>query len=282
MDPLNNLKKNGYVLFPSIFSFGDIARLRESADLITANPSAFLGDVDNHPRFGTSRGDIFARFPELQWVLLHKPLIDATKRLLGSPVVFIPEHPLHKNFYSNWHRDTSAPRRDKQDFYLRSDFRIIQLAIYLQDNSERTGGGLDVIPGSHREVHLEWLEDMGTRISETFPLPFKRGRDRLRQCLTLPSRLPGMFRRHLSLPIRSGDVVAFDLRIKHRATPNSILDQAPSLSKYGLFLVCSSNNEIASKYLHYAKDIRKNQSMLSHHFPDALKQKAAEAGVILL
>ena len=282
MNPLNNLKKNGFALFPSIFSVEDVARLRESADRITANASAYPGDVDNHPKFGTSRGDIYARFPEFQWVLLHKPLIDAIKLLLGSPAVFIPENPLHKNFYSNWHRDTLAPRRDKQDFYLRSDFRIIQVAIYLQDNSEWTGGGLDVIPGSHREVHQEWLEDIGTRISETFPLPFKRGRDRLKQCLTFPSRLPGMFRRHLSLPIRSGDVVAFDLRIRHRATPNQLRDQYQSLPKYGLFLVCSSNNEVASKYLHYARDIRQNQSMLHHHFPEGLKEKAAEAGVILL
>lgn len=282
MNYADSFDNKGYAHFPSIFSAEDIARLRESADRITANPSDFPGDVDSHVRFGTSRSDLYARFPEFQWVLLHQPFIDAMKVLLGAPVVFIPEHALHKNFYSNWHRDTSTPRRDKQDFYLSPDFRIAQVAIYLQDNSAQTGGGLDVVPGSHREVHQEWLEDIGTRIGQKFPLPFKRGRDRLTQLLTLPSRLPGIFRRPLSLPIRSGDVVAFDLRIKHRATPNLLRDQAQPLTKYGLFLVCSSNNEIAHEYLHYARDIRKNQGMLNHHFPDALKQKAAEAGAILL
>lgn len=282
MNYADSFDRDGYAHIPFIFSAEDIARLRESADRVTASPSDFPGDTDDHTRFGTSRGDIYARFPEFQWILFHQPFIEALKALLGSPVVFIPEQPLHKNFYSNWHRDTSTPRRDKQDFYLRPGFRMAQVAIYLQDNSAQTGGGLDVVPGSHREVHQEWLEDIGTKIGQKFPLPFKRGRDRLTQLFTLPSRLPGIFRRPLSLPIRSGDVAAFDLRIKHRATPNQLDSQAQKPTKYGLFLVCSSNNEIAHEYLHYARDFRKNQAMLSHHFPDALKQKAAEAGVILL
>lgn len=282
MDYADSFDRNGYAHIPSIFSADDVARLRESADRVTASPSDFPGDTDDHARFGTSRGDIYARFPEFQWILFHPPFIEALKALLGSPVVFIPEQPLHKNFYSNWHRDTSTPRRDKQDFYLRPGFRMAQVAIYLQDNSAQTGGGLDVVPGSHREVHQEWLEDIGTRIGQNFPLPFKRGRDRLTQLLTLPSRLPGIFRRPLSLPIRSGDVVAFDMRIKHRATPNQHHDEAQRPTKYGLFLVCSSNNEIAQEYLHYARDFRKNQAMLNHQFPDALKKKAAETEVILI
>jgi hypothetical protein len=282
MDYQSSYKKRGYAHFTSIFSEEEMARLRASADRITDTPSDFPGDLDKHPRFGTSRSDIYSHYPEFQWVLFHPPLIEAIKALLGSPVVFIPEQSLQKDFYSNWHRDTSAPRRDKQTFYLSPNFRVVQVAIYLQDNSTQFGGGLDVVPGSHREVHLEWLEDLGTKLGQNFPWPFKRGRDRLKQLFTLPARLAGKFRKPLSLPIRAGDVVAFDLRIKHRATPNNQRDKDQTQMKYGLFLVCSSDNEIANEYLYYARDFRKNEAILNHQFPDSLKQKAAKVGVILV
>jgi hypothetical protein len=100
--------------------------------------------------------------------------------------------------------------------------------------------------------------------------------------LTLPARLPGKFRNPVSLPVRAGDVVAFDVRIRHRATRG--VESAPKSDavKYGLFLVCSTDNNGAQDYLHYARDFRKNEAMLRHDFPAEMKDQAKQMGAILL
>jgi ectoine hydroxylase-related dioxygenase (phytanoyl-CoA dioxygenase family) len=279
MSLTQDFDNNGYAIVRSVFSADDVARLRNSADRITAAPSDHPSDTQDHPKFGTGRCDIYARFPELQWVLFHPPLLAGLKQILGSPVVFIPEHPLQKGFFSNWHRDTSAPRQDGQTFYLEPDFRVAQVAIYLQDNSIESGGGLDVVPRSHREVHLEWLENIAKRAAESVPLPFGRGRHRVERLFTFPARISGLMRDPVSLPIVAGDVVVFDIRIRHRATRGPVPSSKP---KYGLFLVCSANNKGAEDYLHYVRDIRKNGGILSHKFTDELKAKGKDLGVIYL
>lgn len=280
MSYADGFDRQGFALIPNVFSPEEIARLRESADRITAMPSTYVGDVDNHEKLATSRADIYARYPEFQWVLFHPPLVEGLKEILGSPVVYIPEQGLQKGFYSNWHRDTTSPRRDKQAWYLKPDFRIAQVAIYLQDNTADFGGGLEVVPGSHKEVRQEWIEDLGSAMASMMPIG-ERNQLRLKRLLTLPARVPARFRRPVSLPIRAGDVVAFDLRIRHRASRGAA-STSPAKTKYGMFMVCSANNECAKDYLTYARDFRANESMKGHAFAAELREQARRTGVILL
>jgi hypothetical protein len=274
-------RRDGFVLVPSVFSAEEVARLRASAERICAMPSQLPGDVDAHAKFGTARSDVYARHEELRWVLLHPPLLVALRELLGTPVVFIPEHPLHKGFYAGWHRDTSSPRRDGQRFYLQRDFHMAQVAVYLQDNSAG-GGGLDVVPRSHREVFQERLEDLGLAVARRVPFPFKKGRGRLEWLLTLPASLPARLRKPATLSTRAGDVVLFDLRLRHRATPRVSGGAAGAPDKYALFLVCSADNPRAYEYLHYIRDVRRNEAVVGHSFPEALKEEGRRAGVVLL
>jgi hypothetical protein len=260
---------DGYALFRSVFTPDQIRQLRADADRITASPTDYPGDTQDDPRFGTTRSDLYARFPEFRWVLFHEPLLDALSTL--GTTVFIPEQPLQKGFYSNWHRDTTAPRRDGQRWYLQPGFRIAQVAIYLQDNGPN-GGGLDVVPRSHREVFLEGWEDRALRLAQSMP----RGKTRAGQLLNLPNELTRRLRKPLSLPTKAGDVVAFDLRIRHRATRGAARD------KYGLFLVCSADNAIANEYLRYTRDVRQNLAIQRHKFDDEVVSEGRKRGITLL
>jgi phytanoyl-CoA dioxygenase PhyH len=275
-------RREGYVVLPGVFAPDEVGRLRSAAERICATPSSLPGDVDGHAKFGTARSDVYARHQELRWVLFHEPLLAHLRALLGSPVVFIPEHPLHKGFYAGWHRDTSSPRRDGQRFYLQSDFRIVQVAIYLQDNSPQQGGGLDVVPRSHREVFQERWEDLGLAVARRIPFPLPRGRGRLEWLMTMPAWLPARFRRPVTVPTRAGDVVLFDLRLRHRATPRAADAPAGAPDKYALFLVCSADNARAGDYLHYIRDVRRNEAVAGHQFPEDLKEQGRRAGIALL
>ena len=66
--------REGFVLIPSVFTSAQIEQLRSAADIITGTPTDHPSDTHEHPGWGTTRGDLFARYPQFQWVLFHEPL----------------------------------------------------------------------------------------------------------------------------------------------------------------------------------------------------------------
>jgi len=273
-------ERDGFLHLRNVFDPEQATRLRRSVEAICARPQGGPNDNDAHPHFGTSRSDVIARFPALHWILWHLPLRDALKSVLGEPIVLIPECALHMNFFSAWHRDSNSPRHDGQRFYLRPGFRMLQAAIYLQDNSTELGGGLDVIPRSHGEVRFDRYEDWVLRRQAQLPNLPRFAKDMIARIAYAPRHLYGRRQTH-TIPISFGDVVFFDVRISHRATPPRS-GMKRDTDKYAIFLLCSSDNETVDEYLTYIREIRKYEYLRIRSLDPAFAREARQIGYRVL
>ena len=126
--------------------------------------------------------------------------------MLGEDFCFLPEMTAHHQGFGNWHKDTTSMEQDGEDFHRSPDFRMVQCAIYMQDQTERYGGGLDLVPGSHKGTDPTARGGVGSFVY------------RLRR------RVGGKVR---TLPSRAGDLVVFDLRTDHRATEPQFRRRVP-------------------------------------------------------
>ena len=59
---------------------------------------------------------------------------------------------IQKNKWSPWHKDTDGQEVAGHRFHYDEGFSMVQCAWYLQGNSLDKGGGLDILPGTHRDV----------------------------------------------------------------------------------------------------------------------------------
>jgi hypothetical protein len=108
------------------------------------------------------------------------------------------------------------------------DYAVWQCALSLQDNGPQTGGGLSVVPGSHREPRpRSTLVDAAEREAWIAARPQQ------------------------PIPSRAGDLVVFDTRIDHRATPRTQPEGQPS--KLALFFMAARDNRHASMYIDFIR-----------------------------
>jgi ectoine hydroxylase-related dioxygenase (phytanoyl-CoA dioxygenase family) len=141
-DKTRRINEDGYVIFSSVFSRDEINKLRQaSLEILPAQSPPFL------PQYVSS---IFDRSNFLRDQILGNPkLISALKTVLGDDFVLLDEYGLQDSSYSPPHADTSSLEINGYKFHLNDDFLVIQCAIYLQDNGPN-GGGLSVVPKSHK------------------------------------------------------------------------------------------------------------------------------------
>src|SRR3954447_26427734 len=185
-DLKQSFDRDGFVVVPGVLSPEEIQRLRTFfLELFDAEP---IYEGDNK----LTRVDIAARYPETRFLMWKPELVEAARALLGEDFVFIPEMSAHDAHFGDWHKDTDAAFFSGEGWTADDDVRLVEAAFYLQDNDEH-GGGLDVVRGSNRF----WPKG-----------PLGRLRQRLYRR-----------RRPYSIPSKAGDLVLFDFRTDHRATP---------------------------------------------------------------
>jgi hypothetical protein len=249
--------QKGYLLVPEAFTRQQTADLRKIVADIFARPLE-AGDLARKGVAPAVRMDIFNRFPELQWILTHKPLVEAVTSLMGEDFVYLPETAIQDSGFGGWHKDTSSQERAGHRFHWEPDFMMVQLAIYLQDNCEY-GGGLEVIPGSHRRPDI-----YRNRLRDRLKL------ERIRS--ELDNR--GLWRSGYSVPSRAGDLVMFHFRLDHRATYPVIKTQAPEeRRKLAIFLACSANNRHARAYRDFLASRPSYPYLNNHRYsPDLIAQ----------
>ncbi|CAN5857862.1 hypothetical protein BH11MYX2_BH11MYX2_30020 [soil metagenome] len=259
----SDLERDGYAIVRDVFTTPQILRLR--ADLLEIFDGSPMepGDRPRSDKGAGLRVELAARYPALRWLLVHPPLLAALRTVLGEDFVYLPEMSAHDSGYGGWHKDTTSQESVGHRFQWDPDFRMVEAAIYLQDNHPLYAGGLDVIPGSHKKPD----RFIGT----------KTLRERVENRFTLTTA-------QRRLPTRVGDLLLFDFRIDHRATQRvPLLTVPPAHRKLAVFFACSANNAHAQRYRDFIAS-REDYVYLhgSHTYDTELTKLAGEAGVSLL
>ena len=219
--------EQGYVVVPGVLSGDEVARLRAAL-----RPKF---DVPPEQRFsGDGDGvlfDVFNRHPETRWLLFHASSIQVLRLLLGDDFVVLRECAAQLERFGPWHKDTTSQERAGHRFHHEHDFCMVEAAYYLQDNDPVCGGGLDVEPGSHRS------DDAFAR------------RTRLQRAWGKVAGGPKLGDAEIvSVPSRAGDLVIFDFRLNHRATPRRRSLPPGGTEKIAIFQACSSNTPHVDAY----------------------------------
>lgn len=270
--------RDGYVVIPDVLSADDVSAMRAFLESLFDSGVTYKGDVQIRGgvegRGGGVRHDIFARYPETRFLMTHPQILGALRSLLGPQVVFLPEMAAHDSRYGHWHKDTTPMERAGLTFHWSPDFRFVECGIYLQDNDEY-GGGLDVVPGSHREPDHT---PPAPKITLVQRLRAKLGRPIERQPPPPPVEENGF-----GIPSKAGDLVIFDFHLNHMATQPtacSVNEVPADKRKLALFFACSANNQYVAPYIDF---IRGQYEHLKHghEYPQALAETAAENGILL-
>jgi hypothetical protein len=177
--------------------------------------------------------------------------------LLGSPFVAPPYSSVAYNGFGVFHTDTTGAEMAGQTFHRSPDFRLVTAALYLQDNTRTLGGGITLVPGSHRQPD---------------PYPVLTRDKHARRQLVTGSRWRQAVKRWsggwlydwnapfasaegaIDIASRAGDLVVWDVRIVHRATPAHGL-----ASKLALFFMAARDTAvIRGPYLDYVCSLPEN------------------------
>jgi hypothetical protein len=158
--------------------------------------------------------------------LVHEKVVQALKIILEPKYSLIPNFSVQKNKFGliqpsiakipipnrhGWHVDSGGEPFDPD--HLAPDYQFVKCGLYLQDNDPEFGGGIDVVPGSHK-------------------LLFRTGINRLDGKIRLLKGKLGVFFNNKTVPIKKGDVVIFHSFLMHAAThPKGIFENITELDK---------------------------------------------------
>jgi hypothetical protein len=283
---LQQFARDGYVLVRSVLTAEQVRWLRAFFRPKLDSPH-FLADTDR------CLMDLFGRYPEVRWLCFHEPTLRILRSLFGEDIVLLPEVSIHLNYFGNWHRDTTNCGFSGLTFFKEKDYLMWTVAYYLQENTSEYGGGLDVEPGSHRLPEDPFVNRTGyrersilERVWHQINRPARRkywlAREEYDQKGYIPMNV-------VSIPSRPGDLVIFDHRLNHHATPaRGYTTQDGWLArgvlpvkheKLGIFCTWSRNNAIARQYLDWCKTRDYYPHLIDFSYPADFLKEAEKAGV---
>lgn len=196
--------RDGFAVVRDVLNHEQVAGLRSlCGDLMTAK-----GKQELLPK-------VFLDTPELIATVLRDEVVDALSTALGGPVSLYPNLTVRKSLYIGWHIDEAFAGPGKE-YVWDSGFAHVQAAIYLQDNDEEHGGGIDVVPGSH----MTSVDGYG----QCRP-------DFTRALANVPAG-----REPIRVDSRAGDLVLWHARLLHASTPSQSPEESGAPTKLGVFL----------------------------------------------
>ncbi len=243
------LLRDGWCVTRGLFDTDEVRSLRHHLE------AAFEAPVEGAkapPECGRILADLFV-WPEVWPRFFNAAMFAALRAQLGDGLVLLPEHSAHRDGYGGWHKDTDMFERAGLMQHWAPDFGIHQCAVYLQDNSALTGGGLSVVPGSHLVPRPSaTLVNAGLR-EQWFA--------------ARPQQV---------LDSRAGDLVIFNTRLDHMATPRVA---PPPQSKLALFFIATRNDRHAAAYSHFIHQRKDYTYLQSYRVPDAAQALARQHGM---
>ena len=149
--------------------------------------------------------------PEIYRLPLLEPIIRSLKEILEPRFTMLPDLGVSKNQVGlsggarnpGWHWDASS--EGKRAYLYEPGYRLVKCGLFLQENTEDYGGGVDIVPGRHR-----W--------------PLKSGNVNLNYKAKNLLDLIGMRFRWTMAKLEPGDFLAFHSCLPHRSTlPRKLL-----------------------------------------------------------
>jgi Phytanoyl-CoA dioxygenase (PhyH) len=251
--------RDGYLTVSNVLSADEVSALRQTISQAFDEPP---GVSDSEAQ----RIDMFSRYPATRGLLDHDDLLALLRSILGERLVLLPDAVAHDSNFPTWHTDTTTQAQRGYTFHEDPGFRIVSTAFYLQDNGPY-GGGLDVIPGSHRRAD-PWVRRPKSHIGQVFDYRVLR---------------PLRTRHAVRTPTRAGDALLFDLRLAHQATqPECPRDQIPpERRKLAAFMTWTDSTETAARYREYLVSHEQYEYLKTHSYPQDVERIAAERGIEL-
>lgn len=194
----DHLRAEGYAHLPGAIGSQTVKALRETAEGL-----AFRSDG-----VGLTIGATMS-IPGLEKVIFAEPIMTLARGLLGERISLFPNITLRRNTQTPWHVD-DAFRLPVEGWEDADRVEFLQVTVYLQSNGE-TGGGLDVVPRSHRLEERAGAADSFHAFIATMRA----------DAITVPSH--------------AGDAVLWDGRLMHRSTPSARPPAPPNYAIHWTF-----------------------------------------------
>jgi len=232
-DQKEHYRERGYVHLPGVYTPEAVDRARE---LIAKDEETGGWHAAPHATDSVTT-DIYERMPELADIVFNGNYLQAMEQLFGDETVILAEPAIHRGRYYYWHKDSTFLDAMGEDFHWREDFSAAMTVLYLQENHPDFGGGITVVPGTHRDA--DWyhrIEKMN--LVERAVLKAKKiaGISHYNRMDKHPELTP--------IPSKKGDLLVLDMRIDHKGTPK--LKPVPH-KKYGIMNIACSGNATAER-----------------------------------
>lgn len=205
------LHTNGFCVIPDIIS----------QDLVQQLRNKYLYQLSNDKRMLTAQ-DILDN-SDLYNVLFSEDVINIISNILGSSYCIYPDFTLRRSVYVAWHVD--VPYLSQAEANSDICANMLQVSLYLQDNTPENGGGLDAISGSH---HYTDIDPQNLDLS---------GVD---------------FSKQIQIPSLAGSLTIWDSRLIHKSSVP--INDKPTEAKLALQWTISRTGKFANHYLNFLSD----------------------------
>ncbi len=240
ISPHTSIREQGWALLKNIYTRDDIARCRELVDDIFASKTIKRSPFDSEFIIN----DIYRHCPELAKLVFNKKYFAGVRSLLGKEIVWLPECAIHRDRYAKWHKDTTEQEIGGVTSHINEESPMLQVSTYFQDYSLDEGGGITIVPGSHRrpDRFLSMYKfDLLTRIK----------RKTMRTLGQTVFQKIEKNKEAFDLPGKATDLAVFDIRTEHRAS--SPIGK-PLMIKYAIFNTYGKNTKALREYYEFMKN----------------------------
>lgn len=262
---LEDFRRDGYAIVPRKLGESEVNALRE------VSATLFEGDSREASPLDVLGAEEIAAlvFDELGVQFLHA--------LLGEPYVVYPNVAMRRNFFVGRHVDQAFTGPGREHVW-EPDYCHVSVSVYLQENTEEAGGGIDVVPGSH----LTSFDGFG------------QTRSQVKTALALPEYAEQLVRAEPA----PGDLLIKHARLLHGSTVPADESAAKARDKYGFaysagrldafennrfvtHLATKRVNVLRGEQVRHPRHTQEMALSYPRDFPESFRARAERAGVVV-
>jgi hypothetical protein len=223
---VESFRKNGFIIIPGVLHNRDVDSKRDVLNNIMRTMPKEKSMLVFSDIFGNN--NLLDFLIEAQY---NNKIINTLSQIFKNEFYYINDIQIQCNMFGinlgGWHTDSGSEVSLNSGDYLHfPDYSFGKVGVYLQDNTINFGGGIDVIPKSHK-IYKYFK---GNKLLQYFY-----------------ARLAGKILRYkdaitkLTVPVKAGDAIFFDSRTIHRSSLPQAMKSEMNKSEIGGQRVTSLN-----------------------------------------